>query len=249
MKYFYDFHIHSCLSPCADNDMTPNNIAGVLKLAGIKVAALTDHNTLKNCPAFFEAAKRYGIIPIAGTEVTTSEDIHVVCLFKELEEAMDFDSELYTHRTLIKNRTDVFGEQLILDENDEIVGSELHFLTNATDLSVDDLPKLVKSYGGICYPAHIDRESNGIIAILGTFPEDIDYACVEFHNPDNRESYKKSYPALDGKKTLYGSDAHFLWSIEDAKYYFDLEVPKEDPSIVKERIFDCLSCDLGGAEL
>ena len=70
--YYYDFHIHSCLSPCADNDMTPNNIAGTAVLAGIDVMALTDHNTLKNCPAFFSAAKRNGIIPIAGAEVTTS---------------------------------------------------------------------------------------------------------------------------------------------------------------------------------
>ena len=87
-RYYYDFHIHSCLSPCADNDMTPNNIAGVCALAGLQIAALTDHNSTKNCPAFFKAAKKQGISPIAGMELTTAEDIHVVCLFERLEDAI-----------------------------------------------------------------------------------------------------------------------------------------------------------------
>ena len=77
-RYYYDLHIHSCLSPCGDDDNTPNNIAGMASLCGLNIVALTDHNTTANCPAFFEAAKRYGIIPIAGMELTTSEDIHIV---------------------------------------------------------------------------------------------------------------------------------------------------------------------------
>ncbi|MBR6360619.1 MAG: PHP domain-containing protein, partial [Clostridia bacterium] len=79
MNYFYDFHIHSCLSPCADDDNTPNNIAGMASLCGLNIIALTDHNSCRNCPAFFEAAKRYSITPVAGMELTTSEDIHVIC--------------------------------------------------------------------------------------------------------------------------------------------------------------------------
>ncbi|MDO5479206.1 MAG: histidinol-phosphatase, partial [Clostridia bacterium] len=29
MKLYYDLHIHSALSPCGDNDMTPNNIVNM----------------------------------------------------------------------------------------------------------------------------------------------------------------------------------------------------------------------------
>ena len=83
--YFYDLHIHSCLSPCADDDMTPANIAGMAALPGLNLVALTDHNSCKNCPAFFAHAKRYGIVPVAGMELTTAEDIHVICLFSDLE--------------------------------------------------------------------------------------------------------------------------------------------------------------------
>ena len=124
-RYYYDFHIHSCLSPCADNDMTPNSIAGMAALAGLNLVALTDHNSCRNCPAFFAAAKRYGIIPIAGMELTTAEDIHMVCLFESLEDALAFGEAVDRRRIRIPNRTDIFGDQLLVDENDEVRGNEV----------------------------------------------------------------------------------------------------------------------------
>ena len=83
-----DLHIHSCLSPCGEDDMTPCNIAGMGYLNGLKIMALTDHNTAKNCPAFFAACRAYGIVPVPGMELTTAEDVHMVCLFPELETAL-----------------------------------------------------------------------------------------------------------------------------------------------------------------
>ena len=80
-KYYYDLHIHSCLSPCGDDDMTPNNIAGMGVVAKLDIMALTDHNSCLNCPAFFKTAQANGIVPVAGMELTTAEDIHLVCLF------------------------------------------------------------------------------------------------------------------------------------------------------------------------
>jgi len=169
-RYYYDLHIHSCLSPCGDNDMTPNNIAGVCALAGLQIAALTDHNSVKNCPAFYKAAKSQGIIPVPGMELTTAEEIHVVCLFERLEDAMAFGEEVETYRVRIPNRVDIFGDQLILNEEDEPIGVEDDLLPNATMLSLWEVPPLVEKYSGVCYPAHIDREANGIVSILGTVP-------------------------------------------------------------------------------
>ena len=116
-RYYYDFHIHSCLSPCGDEDNTPNNIAGMASLSELDIVALTDHNTCKNCPAFFAAAEKYGIIPIAGMELTTSEDIHTVCLFETLEDALRFDSFIDTQRIKIRNRPEFFGEIILSDES------------------------------------------------------------------------------------------------------------------------------------
>ena len=87
-KLFYDLHLHSCLSPCGDNDMTPNNMAGMASLKGLQIAALTDHNSSKNCPAFLAACEKNGIVGIAGMELTTSEEIHLVCLFEYLDAAL-----------------------------------------------------------------------------------------------------------------------------------------------------------------
>ena len=238
-RYYYDMHIHSCLSPCADDDNTPNNIAGMASLCGLNIVALTDHNSCKNCPAFFEACRRYGIIPIAGMELTTAEDIHVICLFEELENAMAFDEMLQKHRVLIKNRTDIFGNQFILDGEDNIIGEEEHFLSNATDISVENVPDLVSPYGGVCYPAHIDRQANGIISVLGTFPSTPDFKCVEINRQENIEKYINDYKLSD-KLLIVSSDAHYLTDMRDKENYFELEDEPYSTAFVRKKLFEKL---------
>lgn len=238
-NYYYDLHIHSCLSPCADNDNTPNNIAGMASICGLNIAALTDHNTCKNCPAFFTAAKRYGIIPVAGMELTTAEDIHVVCLFKTLEAAMEFDNFVDGIRVKIKNRTDIFGDQLILDGEDNLIGTEENFLSNATNISVEQVPKTVKKFGGVCYPAHIDRQANGIISVLGTFPETPHFSCVELRDRENIDEYSKLYGIAD-KLHIISSDAHYLTDIKDKQNFFTLEDEPYSGNLVRENLFKLL---------
>lgn len=89
--YFYDLHTHSALSPCGDNFMTPNNLAGFCALAGLQIVALTDHNTCGNCSSFMAACRRYGLCPVPGMELTTAEEIHLVCLFPSLSAALEFE--------------------------------------------------------------------------------------------------------------------------------------------------------------
>ncbi|MBO4694135.1 MAG: PHP domain-containing protein [Clostridia bacterium] len=238
-RYYYDLHIHSCLSPCADNDNTPNNIAGMASLCGLNIIALTDHNSCKNCPPFFEACQRYGIIPVAGMELTTAEDIHVLCLFEELENAMSFDSMIGRRRMLIKNRVDVFGNQLILDGQDNIIGEEEYFLSNATDVSIESVIKLVSVYDGICYPAHIDRQANGIISVLGTFPEIPNFKCVEINRPEKQEEYTQKY-GLSDKQVIISSDAHYLTDIRDKKNYFDIDDEPYSAAMVRKKLFEIL---------
>jgi len=211
MSVTYDLHIHSCLSPCGDVNMTPNNIAGMSMLNGIRVAALTDHNTCGNCPAFFEACRRVGVVPIAGMELTTVEEIHIVCLFPNLERAMKFDEFIREHRMPIKNRPDIFGEQLIMNENDEVVGREENLLIMATDLDITTVARIVRDdYEGVAFPAHIDKQSNGIIGILGDFPLEPGFTAAEFHNAENQETYLKKYPVLQNILIVTDSDAHRL---------------------------------------
>lgn len=238
-SFSYDLHVHSCLSPCADNDNTPNNIAGMAVISGIDILALTDHNTSMNCPAFFEAAERYGIIPIGGMELTTSEDIHIVCLFPTLDLAMAFDKEIRGHRMLIKNRKEIFGDQLILDGEDRVIGEEEFLLTVATDISADDLPRFVKERGGICFPAHVDKDSNSMIATLGTIPDDPHFPAVEIKDPSKLECLKAKHP-IDGKVILTSSDAHYLENVGDAGGTIDLDADGDDKAQVIEKLFKLL---------
>ena len=242
-RYYYDLHIHSCLSPCGDEDMTPNNIAGMAALAGLQIVALTDHNSCKNCPAFYAAAKKNGVIPVAGMELTTAEDIHLLCLFERLEDAMAFDSAVDAHRVRIPNRPDIFGEQQIMDENDEIVGTEPFLLSNATTLTIEQGTALCRSMGGVCWPAHIDREANGVIAVLGVFPDEPRFDCAEFQDSANIEGYLQYYPNLQGKQIICSSDAHYLHQIRDKEAYFDLEDEPYSSGLVRHNLFRKLKAE------
>ena len=239
-RYYYDLHIHSCLSPCADNDMTPGNIAGMSLLAGLNIVALTDHNTCRNCPAFFEAAEKNGLIPVAGMELTTAEDIHLVCLFPTLEKAMAFDNAVDAQRVRIENRTDIFGEQWIMDGADNVIGSDPFLLSNATLLTIEQGTALCREMGGVCYPAHVDREANGVIAVLGVFPDDPVYTCAEFHDKSNEAAYLERYPNLRDKLLLTASDAHVLWDIRDKDAFFELEDEPFSAELVRQRLFEKL---------
>ena len=104
---YYDLHIHSCLSPCGNDDMTPYNIVGMAAVKGLDVIAVTDHNTCRNCPAVLAAAKEYGILALCGMELTTSEEVHAVCLFAELSQALAFDAYVYPRILDVKNREDI----------------------------------------------------------------------------------------------------------------------------------------------
>ncbi|MBO7404255.1 MAG: PHP domain-containing protein [Clostridia bacterium] len=239
--YFCDLHIHSCLSPCGDDDMTPANIAGMASLNGLEIVALTDHNSSKNCPAFFAQAKRVGIIPVAGMELTTAEDIHVICLFRTLEDAMAFDAYVSAHRTLIPNRPEIFGQQVIRDENDEVVGEEPYLLLNAADLSLEDAYREVTKRGGAVYPAHIDRPSNGIVSILGTFPPDPPFTAYELNDASSEGEYREKYPVIRPLARAVSSDAHNLWSISEAGFSITLDDEPYSSSLVRERLIDYLS--------
>ena len=240
-KFYYDFHVHSCLSPCGDADNTPNNLAGMAFLNGVRLMALTDHNSSRNCPAFFEAARRYGVVPIAGMELTTAEDIHAVCLFETLEDALAFNDEVDTRRIRVKNRPDIFGEQLVLDENDEVIGHEEDLLINATTIALDEAPQLAAEFGGICYPAHIDRPANGAIEILGDFPHYAGFHLAEMHDLDKRDEYVSKY-GLEDVRLLFSSDAHYLDQLREGAEndFFEFDEDLHGEELVRKKVFEDL---------
>ncbi len=236
-RYYYDLHIHSCLSPCGDDDMTPANICGMAALKGLQIVALTDHNTCGNCESFLKAAARNGLIGIAGMELTTSEDVHLVCLFELLEDALAFSSAVKDFRTPFPNREDIFGKQMYLDENDEIIGVEQDYLPIATSLSLNDAYSLAVSYNALVYPAHIDRMANGIVATLGTLPDEPDFCLVEYKDSSCIDELSEKIPSLKSKKRVVNSDAHYLWDINEAENYIELDDEPYSSAFVRQQLF------------
>ena len=222
----YDLHIHSCLSPCGDNDMTVNNIVNMAVIKELDVIALTDHNSSKNCPSFMKAAKEAGIRAIPGMEINTSEEIHAVCLFPTLEQAMDFDAYVFSTMPPVKNRPEIFGDQIIVDENDVPIGNIDTLLITASGISYSELPDLISEYGGIFFPAHIDRSANSLLAIMGSVPEEVDFPFFELYHVGLYEELMQKHPRLKGRPWLHNSDAHYLWDIAEPERQLDPLIDK-----------------------
>ncbi|MEG0615775.1 MAG: PHP domain-containing protein [Oscillospiraceae bacterium] len=227
-KFSFDLHIHSCLSPCGDNDMLPSNIVGMAALKELDVIALTDHNSSKNCPAFMALAEAYGITAIPGMEINTSEEVHALCLFKTLSAAMDFDK--YVHERLVKveNKTDFFGKQEIVDEDDNIIGIEPFLLINATTIDFYELTDLTAEFGGIMIPAHVDKSANSLISNLGFIPPDSKFSCAEVKHIGILDKLLEKNPFLKNCKIISNSDAHYLGDINEPVNFIEAKTNNID---------------------
>lgn len=195
--------------------MIPANIAGMASIIGLDVIAVTDHNSCKNVPAVMEAANEYGITVIPGMELTTAEEVHVVCLFETLEDAMAFDSYVYDHLLPFPNKPEIFGQQQICNSTDQILGEVEYLLINATDISFDQVFDLVKNYHGIMIPAHVDKDTTSLISNLGFIPPDSQFTCAEVKNLAKLDKLKEQHPYLKQCKIISNSDAHYLEHINE----------------------------------
>lgn len=243
-KFYYDLHLHSCLSPCGDEDMTPNNIVNMSALLELDIIALTDHNSLKNCPAFFKVAENSNIVAVTGCELTTSEEIHVVCLFEFLDDAMRFDRFLESRRPPIKNKSEIFGRQTVLDENDEEICEENNLLIVASDISLDEVKDVMKEFNGVCFPAHIDRSSNSVTSVFGFFPSDYGFSFAEIFDRQRENEFREKEAALKNVELLSSSDAHYLEDIRERQNYIELDADRENLNEVRKKLFEYLRKEL-----
>lgn len=195
--------------------MTPGNIVGMAALKGLDVIALTDHNSCKNCPAFLDIAGQFGVMAIPGMEINTSEEVHAVCLFPTLEQAMAFDSYVYKRLVPFFNNADIFGKQQIYDGNDEWIGTEPLLLINSVDISFDMLWDLVASFHGVMFPAHIEKRTNSLLSNLGFVPPDSKFTTVELKDLKMLHGVREGNPYLENCRVISNSDAHYLEDIKE----------------------------------
>ena len=217
MKCAVDLHIHSCLSPCADDDMTPNNIAGMAFVKRLDCIAVTDHNAAFNLPALEKTCREMDVVLLPGIEVTSREEVHILTYFAEVETAVDFGRMVCEHLLPAKNRPDLFGNQLILDEEDLCVDTLEPLLIQATTLSIEEIERLCTQAGGLCVAAHINRSSNSLLGNLGFLPPRPRFAALEVYRG-------APAPGVDTGpyKILYASDAHRLGDMAEREFFLDL---------------------------
>lgn len=223
MEYAVDLHIHSCISPCGDMDMTPNNIVNMAILKGLDIISITDHNTTQNLPAINKVALDNGIMLLPGIEVQTKEEVHMLCYFRSIDSALEFGNLIYSKLPDIKNNNEIFGEQVIMDCKDNIIGEVHKLLLSSSDISISNVIDLSNSFGGVSIPAHIDRSSYSIISNLGFIPPDLDIRTAEISKNMDFDTFKKAFPYTKNLRLIKSSDAHYLWDIFERESFIQVD--------------------------
>lgn len=214
MRFLADFHIHSCLSPCASLEMSPVSIVQKAREVGLNAIALTDHNCAFNLPAFARICEANEMACLYGMEVTTTEEAHVLCLFDELDHAMEMGALVYDSLPDVPNQPERFGDQPIINADEEILGFAETFLISASGFDVTGLVEKTHELKGLCIPAHIDRSVYGMIAQLGFLPdEDFDAVELTAQGDENLAGHHS---------ILRNSDAHALDALGSAHTEFEL---------------------------
>ena len=209
MPYRADLHIHTVLSPCGDIEMTPRHIIAKAKERGLNIIGITDHNNTRNSMEVRKVGNREGIYVLCGAEVTTKEEVHCLAFFETTERLMDFQQFLDANLPPIKNDEEKFGYQLIINEDEEILGSEEYLLVNAIKKSINEVADEVSRLEGIFIPAHIDRMRNSIFSQLGFLPPDLKVDALELSKHTGKEVFLKKNPSLLHYFFIQSSDAHY----------------------------------------
>ena len=239
MRFHYDLHIHSCLSPCSDDDMTPNNIVNMALLKGLDLIAVSDHNSVGNLASVLSVGMDAGLLVVPAMELCTSEEIHLLCLFPDLEAGRVFEAGLYGQGVLPRNRPEIFGEQLLLDEEDNRVGTEERMLIAASGLDVGSALQLLAMLGGVAVPAHIDRDAYSMIATLGVIPAEYGFNTVEISRQADAAAVRAEHPETLRLQFLVNSDAHHLWDISEPVH--SVELPERSISA----LIQAIRCGMG----
>lgn len=218
-----DLHTHTLLSPCGDLDSTPEMIIETALRRGLDIIGITDHNSTRHCRLATHYSHNRDIFVLCGAEVTTKEEAHCLCFFKDFESLDLFQEYLDEHLPDIPNDPDFFGDQVQIDEDDNIIYEESRLLTSALDVDVEEISSKVESLDGIFIPAHIDKARNSLISQLGFIPFDLKYDAVELSEHGRKETILKSHSYLKGKSFIRSSDAHFPDKIGTTTCYFNIE--------------------------
>jgi len=201
-----DLHIHTCLSPCTELDMSPKGILTAARKKELDIIGICDHNSSENSLAVMNAAKKMNISVFPGMEVTSQEEVHVLALFDEIENALKLQKFVYKNLPG-ENDEKAFGMQVVVNEKEEVLGFNNKLLIGATTVPLEEVIRLIHSLSGIAIASHIDRESFSIIGQLGFIPDNLELDALEISPNISLEEARKRY--ADHFPITCSSDAHY----------------------------------------
>ncbi|MBN1988356.1 MAG: PHP domain-containing protein [Bacteroidales bacterium] len=222
-QYRADLHMHTVLSPCGDLDMSPVNLVSQAASCGLDIIAITDHNSTLHGPLVRQLAQSKGIMVVYGAEVTTKEEAHCVCLFDTEAQRLTFQHYLEAHLPNIPNNPDVFGYQVEVNENDEILQEIEPLLISSLDVGVNQIEAYVHQLGGLFIPAHVDKTKYSLISQLGFVPFDLQYDALELSQHTTVDAFKAKNGYLKDARFIRSSDAHMLNQIGTAYTTLQME--------------------------
>ncbi len=222
MKIAVDLHIHSALSPCGHEDMTPNNIINMAWIKGLDAIAVTDHNSAGNVEPVMELGRDKGILVVPGMEVQSREEVHLLCYFPGISEVLDFQELIYDNLEG-SNDPELFGEQLIMDREDRVTGTNSKLLIGSTGLTVSHICDETIRRGGRVVPAHVDRKAFSIISNLGFIPPGLGVATVEITKKAVLEELLIQFSFLSEYRIIRSSDAHSLEDIMEREFFIEVD--------------------------
>lgn len=221
--YKSELHIHSVLSPCGGLEMSPSKIVERANAVGLKIIAITDHNCTLHGPLTRKLAEQIGIMVVFGAEVTTKEDIHCLCLFGDEKQRIDFQNFIDSNLPEIMNNPKLFGYQLVVNKDEEIVDEVKNLLISGLDVGINDLAEHVHLLGGLFIPAHIDRPKYSIMSQLGFVPKDLKFDALEISKKTSIEQFVVNTPGLKNARFIKSSDSHDLDQIGITNTFMKME--------------------------
>jgi PHP family Zn ribbon phosphoesterase len=220
-----DLHIHSVLSPCGGLEMSPQSLMKQARERGIEIIAITDHNSCENSRVYAKAAQNFGIAYIYGVEVQSAEEIHTVALFENAEQACAFSCELYDSLLPIDNDPEFFGDQVILDEKNNIKRFVKKALINSSIWTLETVFKKINQHGGFYFPAHVDVTTYSLLGQLGFIPAEAEIDAFGITAACDVNELFERYPILQDYSLIRCSDAHYLQDIGSGSTQFYLQQP------------------------
>jgi len=221
--YKADLHIHTILSPCASLEMSPKNIVQRALEQNLDIIGITDHNSTLQCEIVIKEALKEGLKVYPGVEVTTKEEIHCLAYFSSLNDLSEFQTYLDQYMPNIKNDPKLFGYQVVVDENENIVYEEDKLLISALQIGIDKVEQLVHELNGIFIPAHVNKSKNSLISQLGFVPSTLKADAFEITKQTDNQSFISQNRLKSDTVILRNSDAHMLEQIGENVTFLSME--------------------------